>query len=61
MSPTAVQNTHQIFFPDLAGIRGRMVQRPPDSVTINYVQIPRFILERHQLVTLAVDIMFDNG
>ena len=35
VTPTAVQNTHQIFGPDLAGIRGRMVWRPPDSVTTN--------------------------
>ncbi len=62
VTPTAVQNIHQIFGPDLAGIRGRMVWRPPDSVTTNYVQIPRVILKRHQLVTLlAVDIMFVNG
>jgi hypothetical protein len=57
----AVQNAHQIFGPDLAGIRGRMVRRPPESVTTDYVQIPRTILERHQLVTLAVDVMFVNG
>jgi hypothetical protein len=61
VTPTAVQNAHQIFGPDLAGIRGRTVRRPPDSVTTNYVQIPRVILERHQLVTLAVDIIFVNG
>jgi len=46
---------------DLAGIRGRMVRRPPESVTTNYVQIPWVILEQHQLVTLAVDVMFVNG
>jgi hypothetical protein len=56
-----VNNAHQIFGPDLAGIRGRTVRRPPESVTTNYVQIPRAILERHQLVTLAVDVMFVNG
>ena len=56
-----VNNAHQIFGPDLAGIRGRTVRRPPESVTTNYVQIPRVILERHQLVTLAVDVMFVNG
>jgi hypothetical protein len=38
-----------------------MVRRPPDSVTTNYVQIPRALLEQHQRVTLAVDIMFVNG
>jgi hypothetical protein len=37
------------------------VRRPPESVTTDYVQIPRVILERHQLVTLAVDVMFVNG
>ena len=37
------------------------MRRPPDSVTTDYVQIPRVILERHQLVTLAVDVMFVNG
>jgi hypothetical protein len=36
------------------------VQRPPESVTTDYVQIPRVILERHQLVTLAVDVIFVN-
>jgi hypothetical protein len=61
VTPTAVQNAHQIFGPDLAGIRGRMVRTPLDSVTTNYVQIPRVVLKRHQLVTLAVDVMFVNG
>ena len=60
VTPTAVQIAHQIFGPDLTGIRGRTVWRPLDSVTTNYVQIPRVILERHQLVTLAVHVMFVN-
>ncbi len=57
----AVTNAHQIFGPDLAGVRGRTVRRPPESVTTDYVQIPQVILERHQLVTLAVGVMFVNG
>ena len=61
VTTNAVKNAHQIFGPDLARIRGRMVRRPPESVTTDYVQIPQAILERHQLVTLAVDIMFVNG
>ena len=61
MTPIAIQNAHQIFGPDLADIRGRTVRRPPDSVTTNYVQIPRVILRRHQLVMLAVNVMFVNG
>ncbi len=63
MTANAVTNAHQIFGLDLAGIRGRTVRTPPESVTANYVQIPQVILERHQLVTLtvAVDVMFVNG
>jgi hypothetical protein len=56
-----VKNAHQIFGPDLAGIRGRTVRRPPESITTNYVQIPRVILVQHQLVTLTVDLMFMHG
>ncbi len=61
VTANAVTNAHQIFGPDLAGVRGRTVRSPPESVTTDYVQIPRVILERHQLVTLAVDVMFVNG
>ncbi len=61
MTANAVTNAHQIFGPDLAGVRGRTVRRPPEPVTTDYVQIPWVILERHQLVTLAVDVMFVNG
>jgi len=61
LTVNAVNNAHQIFGPDLAGIRGRTVRRPPESVTTDYVQIPRAILEQHQLVTLAVDVMFVKG
>ncbi len=61
VTANAVTNAHQIFGPDLAGIRGKTVLRPPESVTTNYVQIPGAILEQHQLVTLTVDVMFVNG
>jgi hypothetical protein len=58
---SAVIKAHTIVGPNLAGERGRTVQRPPDTVTINYVQIPRAILERFAIVMLAADIMFVNG
>ena len=56
-----VTNSHQIFGPDLAGIRGQLMWRPPESVTTDYVQTPCAILERHNLATSAVDIKFVNG
>ncbi len=61
VTPTAVQNANQIFGPDLAGVRGRTVWRPPESVTTNHVKIPRATLEQHQRVTLAANVMFVNG
>jgi len=61
VTANAVKNAHQIFGPDLARIRGRTVRRPPESVTTDYMQIPRATLEQYQLVTLAVDVMFVNG
>ncbi len=61
VTTNTVKNAQHMFGPDLAGIRGRTVRRPTEYVTTNYVQIPRAILERHQLVTLTVDVMFVNG
>jgi hypothetical protein len=55
VTPSAVQNANHIFGPNLAGVRKRTVWRPPESVTKNYVQIPRALLEQHQRVTLAVE------
>jgi hypothetical protein len=60
VSPDAVINTNCIFGPNLAGVRGHMVRRSPESVTTNHIQIPRVLLEQHQRVTLAVDVMFVN-
>ncbi len=61
VTTTAITNAHAIFGPDLAGVRGRTVRRPPESVRTDYVQIPRAILEHYQLVVLTVDVMFVNG
>jgi hypothetical protein len=58
---STVINANQNFGPDLAGVRGQMVRRPPESVMRNYLQIPRAILKQHRMVTLTVDVMFVNG
>jgi hypothetical protein len=60
-SPDAVINANRIIGPNLTGVRGHTVRRPPESVTTNHIRIPRALLERHQRVTLAVDVMFVNG
>jgi hypothetical protein len=58
MTPTAVENDHTIFVPDLAVVRGKTVMMPPDAVTTEYVQIPQAIQDCFQLVTLTADVMF---
>ena len=61
VSVAAVTNANAIFGPDLAGVRGRTVCRPPKSVRTNYVKIPHAILKCYQLVMLTADVMFING
>jgi hypothetical protein len=45
VTPTAVQNATRIFSPNLTGVRGQRVRRPPELVATNHVEIPRAILE----------------
>jgi hypothetical protein len=61
VSPDAMINAYRIFGPYLAGVRGRTVRRPPEYVTTNHIQIPRALLEQHERVTLAVDVLSVNG
>jgi hypothetical protein len=61
VASAAMLNANHIFGPNLAEVRGQTVRRPPESVMINHVQIPRALLEQHQGVVLAVDVMFVNG
>jgi hypothetical protein len=57
---SAAENANLIFGPDLAGVRGRTVRRPPDAVRTDYVQLPRVILEHYWVAVLTADIMFVN-
>ncbi len=61
VTPTAMQNANWISDPDLAGVRGQTIRRLPESETTNHIKILRAILEQHQRVTLADNVMFLNG
>jgi hypothetical protein len=61
VTETTVKNAHTIFGPELAGVRGRTVQRAPDPTRIKYRQIPQTILDRHRIATLCVECMCVNG
>jgi hypothetical protein len=36
------------------------MRQPPEAVRTDYVQLPRFILERYRVVVLTADVMFVN-
>jgi hypothetical protein len=52
-----IKVAHAIFGPDLANIRGGTVQRNPECVDTNYVEIPWELLFFDQHVTLFVDLV----
>jgi hypothetical protein len=56
-----VRHAHQIFGPDLAGLRGKTVHHPPLHVQMEYIDIPLSILDNHRNVTVTADVMFVNG
>jgi hypothetical protein len=56
-----IVNTHNIYGPDLASIRGKTVRCKPEHVPTNDVDVPDNIIKLHQHVTLTADIMFVNG
>ena len=60
VTASAAENANRIFGPDLAGVRGRTVRRPPEAVRTDYVQLPRVIMERYRVVVLTADVMFVN-
>jgi hypothetical protein len=56
-----ISNAHKIFGPDLVSIRGQTVQRTPAPVVVDYVAIPRQLVDANKAVTLAADVFFVDG
>ena len=60
-TPENITHTHQLFGDDLAGLRGKAVQKKPEHVVMDYVQIPKDIIQMNKFVTLTADVMYVNG
>ncbi len=56
-----ISNTRKKFGPDLASIRGKIVQWTPAPVVADYVAIPWQLVDANKAVTLAADVFFVDG
>jgi hypothetical protein len=56
-----VHNTYRIFGPDLANLRGKTTRKKSEHIRVDYVEIPRDLVDMHKYVTLVADVMFVNG
>ena len=56
-----IQAAEDIFGPDVGGLKGKTVRRPPHRVETHLEAVPRGILKRYQKVTVCADIMFVNS
>ena len=56
-----VVTAYKLFGPDLAGVRGKTVQREPTRIDPDYVDISWDLIEQIKMITLTADIMFVTG
>jgi hypothetical protein len=62
--PVTVQdvlNANKIFGLDLANLRGKTTRTKLGHINVDYVDIPRDIIEMHKYVTLVANMLFLNG
>ena len=53
--------THHIFGPNVDCLMGKTVQKRPDLVMIDYVEVPQEILDFNNDVTIAAYVFFVNS
>jgi len=54
-------NAHDIWGPDLASLRGKTVRRTPAPVVAEFVAVPKSVINRNKMVTLAADVFLFTG
>ncbi len=61
LTPSDITNAKEIFGPALASVQGKTVRRTPAPVVGDYVAVPRSLVERNKIITMAVDVFFVDG
>ena len=56
-----ITNSRGIHGPAVASVRGKTVQRAPAPVVMDYVEVPRSLVEQNEIVTLEADVFFVDG
>jgi hypothetical protein len=57
----AIISARAIYGPSLESVRGKTVRQMPAPVVADYVAVPKEIVERNKIVTLAADVSFVDG
>ena len=53
-----VPNAHTMIGPNLAGTSNKTVQKKPDRVVMDYIDVPKYFLKLHQFLTIMEDVIF---
>jgi hypothetical protein len=61
LTTSEIGNACAIFGPDLASIRGKIVQRTPALLVADYVAVPHLLVENSKVITMVADVFFIDG
>ena len=56
-----VPNAHTMIGPNLAGTSNKTVQKKPDRVVMDYIDVPKCFQKLRKFVTIMEDVIFVNG
>ena len=61
MTTENISEAHQLFGENLAGLRGKTVCKKSKQVVMDYVQIPRDLIQANKYEKLTADVMYINN
>ena len=60
MTASDVARADKIYGQDIHALKGKITRAKPKPVVIDYLVMPKNILENNKKITLSIDIMFVN-